>query len=244
MLESVLLSYGLSEREAKVYLACLEYQSVLPSTLAKKLSMNRVTCYDILQGFVQKWLVAETIKYNTKWFSPLSPELIFQQIQQKYENIASILPLLLSMWGKYGVKPTMKWFEWLEWMKALYTDTLQYEYPIYAFVGNHVADPLLLEYFQQEYVPARVKKKIFASVILSPSEENMIYHKKDKKNYRKSLFLDAWVGDIQCEINIYGTNKCMVALYDKSDMCGFILESERIYQTLKTLFFAIWKDLE
>jgi HTH-type transcriptional regulator, sugar sensing transcriptional regulator len=243
MITSALASYGLSEKEAKVYLACLEYQSVLPSTLAKKLAMNRVTCYDILQWFVKKWLVAETVKYHTKRFSPLSPELLLQQLQQKSQYLEQVLPLLTAMRGKHGVKPTMKWFEGFSWMKALYSDTLNYQDSIYAFVGNHVADQSLLEYFKQEYVPQRVKKKIFASVILSESEANRNYHKQDKKNFRESRFLQSDLGDIQCEINIYGTHKCMIALYDRSDMCGFILESERIYQTFKTIFFAIWNGL-
>ena len=48
ILQEALSGYGLNEKESKIYLACLEYQSVLPSTLAKKLGINRVTCYDIL----------------------------------------------------------------------------------------------------------------------------------------------------------------------------------------------------
>ena len=189
MLTDALIAYGLTEKEAKVYLACLEYQSVLPSTLASKLSMNRVTCYDILISFTKKGLVAETIKNGTKWFSPLSPDFLFQSLQSKCHTFGEALPLLLGMRGKHGIKPILKRFEGFEGMKSLYADTLTSTEPIYAFVGNHVADPLLLEYFKNEYVPARVKKKIFAHVLLSESEENKIYHKQDKRNYRESKFL-------------------------------------------------------
>ena len=99
------------------------------------------------------------------------------------------MPLLLGMRGKHGIKPTLRRFEGLEGMKALYADTLTSSEPIYAWVGNHVADPLLMEHFRQEYVPERVKRKIMAYVLLSESPENTTYHKQDKKNYRESRFL-------------------------------------------------------
>lgn len=243
MIES-LIQYGLTEKEARIYLLCLEYTALQPATVASKLGINRVTCYDALQWLCKKWLVAETIRNKVKWYAATSPETLLQIFRNKFDIFQSVVPDLISLSGKFGIKPKIKWFEWLEWMKILYEDTLSSQTPILAYVWNHVAHPDLLRYFHDDYIPRRVKKKIMAQVLLSHSDANTCYHKSDKKSYRKSLFLSEWVWNIQCEINIYGPNKIMIAMYDKHDMCGLIMESPAVYETMKTIFMQIRSSLE
>lgn len=241
---SSLIQYGLTEKEARAYLLCLEYSALQPSTIASKLGINRVTCYDMLQWLCKKWLVAESIRNKVKRYVATSPDMLLDAFSHKYEQFKAVIPDLISLSGKFGIKPKIKWFEWLEGMKALYEDTLSSSEPILAYVGNQVAHGDLLTYFKNEYVPRRVHKKIYAHVLLSDSVENQLYHKWDKKNYRKSLFLKEWSGDIQCEINIYGPNKIMIAMYDKSDMCGLVVESQAVYETMKTIFNHIRTSLD
>jgi hypothetical protein len=95
-------------------------------------------------------------------------------------------------------------------MKALYADTLTSSEPIYAWVGNHVIHDGLLSYFKKEYVPARKKKKIFAYVIASYHKENKNYQSADKRALRETRMFDDSSLDIQCEINLYGTDKVLI----------------------------------
>jgi sugar-specific transcriptional regulator TrmB len=239
-----LIQYGLTEKEARIYMLCLEYSALQPSTIASKLGINRVTCYDTLQWLCKKWLVAESIRNKVKRCVATSPETLLDAFGHRFEKFKSIVPDLISLSGKFGIKPKIKWFEGLEWMKALYEDTLTSSEPILAYVWNHVAHPDLMLYFKNEYVPRRIQKKIFAQVLLSNSLANDQYHSSDKKNYRKSAFLKEWSWDIQCEINIYGPNKIMIAMYDKSDMCGLQIESATVYETMKTIFNNIRPSLD
>ncbi len=241
---SSLIQYWLTEKEARAYLLCLEYSALQPSTIASKLGMNRVTCYDMLQWLCKKWIMAESIRNKVKRYVATSPDMLLNVFTHKYEQFKSVIPDLISISGKFGIKPKIKWFEWLQGMKALYEDTLTSNEPILAYVWNQVAHWDLLTYFKNEYVPRRVNKKIFAHVLLSQSWENLIYHKWDKRNYRKSLFLKEWSWDINCEINIYGPNKVMIAMYDKSDMCWLVVESNAVYETMKTIFNNIRTSLD
>jgi sugar-specific transcriptional regulator TrmB len=241
---SSLMQYGLTEKEARAYLLCLEYSALQPSTIASKLGINRVTCYDMLQWLCRKWLVAESIRNKVKRYVATSPDVLLDALGHKYEQFKAVIPDLISLSGKFGIKPKIKRFEWLEGMKSLYEDTLSSTEPILAYVWNQVAHGDLLAYFKSEYVPRRVHKKIFANVLLCQSDANQIYSKWDKKNYRKSLFLKEGSWEIQCEINIYGPHKIMIAMYDKSDMCGLIVESGALYETMKTIFNHIRTSLD
>jgi sugar-specific transcriptional regulator TrmB len=51
---SLLREYGFSEREAKIYLTCLEFGEDIPSSIARRARENRVTTYSILKDLTKK----------------------------------------------------------------------------------------------------------------------------------------------------------------------------------------------
>jgi sugar-specific transcriptional regulator TrmB len=51
---TTLQQYGFTEKEAKVYLACLQLGSAPGSTIARYASEKRVTVYTILKELVKK----------------------------------------------------------------------------------------------------------------------------------------------------------------------------------------------
>lgn len=236
-----LIQHWLTEKEARMYVLVLEYTALQPATMASKLAMNRVTCYDMAKSLCKKWYLAESMRGGVKRYVATSPTVLLEEFANTFENFQTVVPDLLAIAGKFGFKPKIKRFECLEGMKALYGDTLQSKVPILAFVGNHVASSDVMTYFAKDYLPRRKKKKIFAQVLLSDSPANRLYHDTDAANYRESRFLDSTSGDIQCEINIYGPNKLMIAMYNKSDMCGLMIESETVYETMKTIFTSVWQ---
>jgi hypothetical protein len=193
------------------------------------------------KSLCKKGYLAESVRSGVKRYVATSPTVLLEDFANTFENFQSVVPDLLSIAGKFGLKPKITRFEGLEGIQSLYGDTLQSSVPILAFVGNHVASAAVMEYFAKNYLPRRKKKKIFAQVLLSDSPANRLYHEGDSANHRESRFLDSTSGDIQCEINIYGPNKLMVAMYTRSDMCGMIIESEAVYETMKTIFTSVWQ---
>ena len=59
MFEQFLEEIGLSEKEAKIYLALLQVDSALISDLAEKTKINRTTVYPVLESLAKKGLVSE-----------------------------------------------------------------------------------------------------------------------------------------------------------------------------------------
>lgn len=234
-----LVDHGLTEKEARIYVACLEYSALQPSTIASKLNINRVTCYDTVKSLCKKWYLSESIRNGVKRYVAVSPTALLENFTHTLDEFKTVIPDLLAIAGKFGIKPKIKWFEGLDEMKVLYQDTLQSTVPILAFVWNHVAHPDMMTYFDKHYLPRRKKKKVFAQVLLSESPANRLYHMQDSDNYRESRFLDPLHWDIQCEINIYWPNKVFIAMYNAADMCGLMIESETVYETMKTIFNSI-----
>ena len=132
---TTLQNYGLSDKEARVYLTVLELGTSIASTIARRAELNRVTTYTLLEDLKRDGIVNETMKEGVKYYSVISPDILLKQLEQKYESFKEKVPELLAMAEKFGSKPKVQFFEGLEGMKKMYSDLLtSTTEPIYAFL--------------------------------------------------------------------------------------------------------------
>ena len=92
----VLEDLGLSEAEAKVYLALLETGSTLAGPIIKKTGLHRGTTYQILQRLIEKGLVSYVIKAGKRYFEAIDPKRFLEILKEKQEEIQKILPSLIQ----------------------------------------------------------------------------------------------------------------------------------------------------
>lgn len=92
--KEVLQELGLSEAEAKVYLALIETGSTLAGPIIKKTGLHRGTTYQILQRLKEKGLVSSIIKGKKQYFEPVSPNRLLDVLKEREERLQEIIPLL------------------------------------------------------------------------------------------------------------------------------------------------------
>lgn len=90
----VLEELGLSESEAKVYLALIETGSTLAGPIIKKTGLHRGTTYQILQRLKEKGLVSSVIKGKKQYFEAVNPERLMDVLKEKQDKLSEILPTL------------------------------------------------------------------------------------------------------------------------------------------------------
>lgn len=118
MFERFLEEIGLSEKEAKVYLALLEVDSDTINDLAKKTGINRTTVYPVLESLSKKGLVSEVQKGKITTFSAEPPERLetFMERQkalltERANRLKDVVPQLKSIQRETGERPIIKYFE-------------------------------------------------------------------------------------------------------------------------------------
>ena len=100
---SKLIKIGLPESEAKVYFYLLKKKNFTAAEIAQLSNVSRSKIYEVLTKLVQKGLCAETLG-KVKKYSPVSPEVVFDNIYNEFEEkkkiisdlSKSLLPLYLS----------------------------------------------------------------------------------------------------------------------------------------------------
>ncbi len=232
-----LKNVGLTEKESRVYLSCLELGSEVVTKIAKIAHLNRVTTYDILEKLKAKGFVTFLIKKNIKYFSALDPELVYAETQRHTSQLKLALPSLKRI--KIGTNhPQVQYFEGIEGIKAIYADTLTSKTEILNYANSREIRKFWPEY-DDEYVAKRVKKKIYLRGIAPEDEYGKHVHSQDKVKHREIRLVPAKTYDFTNEINIYDNKVAIVSIHD--ELIGMIIESSEIAHTQRAIFQMAWE---
>ena len=85
--EYELLKIGLTEGEAKVYLALIELGASTVGPIVKKARVAYSNVYDVLNRLIKKGIVSYIIKSRTKYFQAASPSNLMNYLDKREEEI-------------------------------------------------------------------------------------------------------------------------------------------------------------
>ena len=190
MLEKVLKEYWFTQKQAKIYLVCLELGNAPASSIARRLWENRVTVYSALRDMCKRWIAFELIKNEIRYYTVLSPgELVIAE-KKKYEKINSILPELmaLSMAGQPN-RPKVFYYEWFDWIKEFYEDQLTSKTTKCWFFWGKDTPKILQKYWIEEFAKKRAEKKVMSKRIISEWVYSQNFVNTDEKLLRESIVI-------------------------------------------------------
>lgn len=115
---------GLTEKEAKVYLATLELGGDKVQEIAKKAGLKRPTVYVILDELKQKGLIFHEKKTGADIYTAVNPDQLKRKIEEQKKSLDEALPFLRAMYTGEKSKPQVQVFEGIEGMKEVYFNHL------------------------------------------------------------------------------------------------------------------------
>ncbi len=118
-LTEILEKSGLSEKEAKVYLALLELGSGSIADIAKKAGIKRPTCYLVVEDLKHRGLVS-SVPSRVNIFTAEGPEKLSGDLFKKQELLKRFLPSLQALHNSKKEKPQVQLFEGTEGVKQVY----------------------------------------------------------------------------------------------------------------------------
>jgi sugar-specific transcriptional regulator TrmB len=237
MLNNILQKIGLSEKEARIYLATLELGSSVASDIAEKAKLNRVTTYDILEKLVQKGFINFHTRQKKKYFSPTDPDIVATEIKRRTNNLIKALPEFRRLHGNIK-HPSIQYFEGLNGIKTIYTDTLTSKTEILNYANSEEVRKHWPNY-DEDYVEKRVKKKIYLRGIAPFDEIGLKVREENKKYYRDIRLVPAEECSFTNEIHIYDNKVAIISF--KDELIGMIIESHEITNTQRAIFKMAWE---
>ena len=240
MLTNILEQQWFSPLEARVYLATLELGQAPAGQIARKLQENRVTVYSCLQGLMKRDIIITVVKNKVMNYSAISPKNLLRIAQEKADLLSEKMPEMLALSTLFNDKPSTQFYEGVEGLKMLYEDILQYpSSTIKSFLWYGEVEKGLERYLNYIFLPARLKKKISAQVILPQSlKDSIVYDpvKDSKKKLTKIRFVSDTDFIQYNEINLYGEEKVSIVMFSENEMMGLLIKSKTLYKTFSSLF--------
>lgn len=238
-----LLSLGLSDEEAKVYLACLEINGGPVSVIARKAGVHRVSCYHTLENLLEKRLLSQHNKNGVKYFMPEQPEQLEKLMTEKVQLARKLLPELKTLQSSLAFRPKIRLYEGREGVERVFTESLGASKEILGYTNLKNVTEFFPEFFRN-YTHERLKKKI-KTRYLSPNTVESVHvidpflPKSFDQNLIEILLVNKDQFPFTNEILIFGNTVGIVSL-NRDELLGLLVDSATLSQTMRAVFDLAW----
>ncbi len=236
---------GLSEKEARVYLASLELGPAPVQKIAAKAHVNRATTYVILEGLMKKGIITIYDQGKKRYFVAEGPASLKNIISQQQKELDEKTKLLEHLHGELQSvhnmlpnKPVVKFYEGKEGLKTLLEERLEEGHK-----RVDVFSPLdhVVEIFtpdeNKQYVDKRVAKDIFYNMVGSMSNTD----KDVSVRHGELLKVDSSKYPFSVDIATYG-DKVSISIL-KGHSSGIVIENQAVAETFRSIFKLVFDSV-
>lgn len=241
MENDALKGLGLSDSEAKIYMAALAAGESLSKHLAEKAGVKRPMLYKLLPELVSKGLLTETRKGKRRYLVAEDPEVYLDKKRAELALAEQSVPELRLLLQTATVKPKIVFYEGVEGLKKLYMDNLREKKPILEFVSMERIHPEIEKHSKNYYIPQRINRKIPIKIIVSGNTTSELLNLKTADwALREMRTIDEKKFPIPLDCYIYGDNASFALYRTDSEPIGIIIRSREIATMLRSLFEFVW----
>lgn len=235
---------GLSEKEAKVYLALLELGQSSAYKVAQKAGVKKPTTYVLLDDLMKKELVLKLPGAKKQMFVAKSPEDFFSIAQGRVNLATSLLPeIMSSMQGKNKVQTIyyegIDGFKQANWHKMKENSGKEL-IGFYASVENLNKEMLDISW---QWADDLKKNNISVRGFVPIHETLGDYRKADKEYNREMRVLPLEEYSAETSLDVLGNFVRIIDLTKDSPQ-AVIIENERTAKMVRQIFEMLWKLTE
>lgn len=248
-----LTNLGLTDKEAAVYLVCLELGPSPVQPIARKAKVVRATTYVVLDSLMKMGLMTKYKEGKKTLFSAETPRQLLRllerqedTIQEKQHDLELILPELQMLIKASGDRPSVRYFEGKEGLRAIRQEILMYVRSSDTLYNFTPADHLLAVFPDDEdtHYAQRLSKGIVAKTIFTTRSEKI---KKEwfadtKNTLTERRFVSPEKFPVPAGMTIY-RDRVGIASYT-GKLFGAIIEGEQVATMMQVLFTLAWESAE
>jgi len=234
-MEKELVKYGLSEKEAKIYLICLKQGEATANRIIKHSKLARGTTYDILERLKSRGLISNYVKKHTLIFKVNDPEILLKEIEEKKTEIKKFLPKLKSLINTGSSPPTIEIFEGLAGVKKILDDILKNKKETWIMANEKNAREIT-KHHPENFKLKRKEKKIRIRNLL---EESQVARSLKNDRYSEVRYTKALKQSKEVLI-IYGNVTAHILMEEQIKIIK--ISSKEYTKTQRLLFETLWNN--
>ncbi len=240
---------GLSNKEARVYVACLMVGPSPVQRIADQSGIKRVTTYVILESLVGLGLVSQSMKGKKTYFIAEDPNNLHRLIEKREHelkeqklNFEHILPELNDLKSIPKDSPNVQFYDGAEGIKAIFSSFYSNMKPgtreIYGISNLDQLHAFFPDLERASSNPERVKYGLHSKFIYT-SKRGPIYQASDTDRNRESRFIPYDRYPLSGDLTIVGDRIIMVSLTGQRPI-GITIQSADLAAGMRAMFEILW----
>lgn len=241
-LTNTLISIGLTEKEAQIYMSAMALGPSSVQKIALSANVKRTTAYSVLESLKVRGLIRVELKGWKTLYVAESPEKLELIIEQMRQQVKKNMPDFSALYNLHSSGAFIKYYEGLEGIKNVYESLLQDIKPHddYLVIGDTKKWVELDPEFFMNFIKRRAKKNINIR-ILSQETEIAHKHKKHEKNYNQEVKI--LPPEYVFSANLVIIPHKVIIHQLTLPIMAMVIENDNIVKTNKELFEVIWKSI-
>lgn len=233
-MEDELKEYGLTEKEAKLFLICLKTGEATANRLSELIDLPRSTVYDILRKLLNQGLISTTVKGKKTHYIANNPKVLLKSLDDKRYKIERILPQLISIQNQIHDKPIAEVYEGKKGI-IFALDSILNNAKSIKLIGSRKNAIKVIQYHPDNFIVKRIEKKIPIRQILEKSPEA---RELKRLKFSKVKYLES-IKNSKNVIFIY--DDTVVNLILGPELSAIRIQSKEYTQSQELLFDELWK---
>jgi sugar-specific transcriptional regulator TrmB len=253
MIEKLLESIGLSDKEIAMYVTLLKSGMQPISVLSKKAGLNRGTGYVILHSLLDKGLIVKTTRKKIQYFAPLDPEQLIQYVDHREhalrtsrEQLKAAMGQLTALMHPLTAKPKIEFFDGQEGARFVLNQTLQAkEKVLYSFLSiADTAEFVGIDFFS-DYTDRRIKAGYTLRALRTLEKDRQalkrdahavryVTSKKEKREIRHVP------DNLAFPITMYMFDDYLAIISSKDEGFSLLIQSLELVRMQKKIFDLLW----
>jgi sugar-specific transcriptional regulator TrmB len=235
---------GLSEKEARVYIAALELGPTTAEKLAVQAKVNRSTTYVQLDSLLKRGLVSTYEEGKKTFFAPESPELLKhtlelgrKEFEAKEKMLGALMPDLKHLFEGAGERPLVRFFlgkEGLTTMRNQVWENNKSKEVLTLYSYDTLAS-VFSEQEREDYSKARAAHGVEARVLYNREAGPF----PDDFSHTERRHLPESMLEVTNDISIFDDKVIISNL--KGTLFGVLIENAQIAKSMASIFEFMWK---
>jgi sugar-specific transcriptional regulator TrmB len=229
MKEDMLRSWGLNDKEVRIYLANLKLGSSSVQKIANFAAVNRTSTYDLLKSLERKGFASYTIQSGKKYYHATNPNKLSDILKEREDMLKKALPELQNISESIVKRPKVEIYTGKDGLKNIFEDILN---TAKSFEGIASKKQLfkLFKYYLPHFVERRKKKGIKVRLI------------NETEPYDTSVPYKLMKSKIKTATWLYNGKIAMISL-EESEPIGILIEEKNFFKSQKMMFDFMWDHL-
>ncbi len=228
----VLSSLGLTNNQARIYLALLDLGTASVKQVAKKTGFQRPNLYDVLEELKEKGLATYIQKGKASYYTAVDPEELSNMLKEKQALLESVMPMLKESYNFKKEEVSVQVYKGQEGIKSSLNKV--FNYPGTTIYGINIAGQLRAEMpvFAKQFFRRRKESKIKLKAIYTTN--NVTDIPDIEARFQKSESYNPTVTQIYEDV-------VLIHIY-KPLLIGIEIKSRPVAEAFMKYFDTLWKN--